>query len=345
MTVSSAIVRDIVHFSASYEVDKSSLCHQSGILLDYLDSPDHRVSLEELDRLWQRAVLLTDDHFLGLHLGQQFNFEAIGVVGYLMQNSPNLGAALQQAQRYSKIVGDVLDIRASQQGNQFVISFDPVPAWQMLSELSLRQSVEYDMAFALRSFEILTGQSFQLTATTFTYQTREPTVYQHAFGTEVQFEQAHNTMAFPCHYLDRPLAPVHSGLLSTLEQFAQNLLQQLTRQESVSNQVKELLVRQVGSGTPEVAAVADQLHMSKRTLQRKLQEEGQSFQKISDEVRTALAKQYLQQGGLSIGETAYLTGFSESAAFHRFFKQQTGKTPQTYQQPPKHNASNVQSAQ
>jgi AraC-like DNA-binding protein len=330
MTVSSAIVRDIVQFTASYGVDKSSLCLQSGIPPDYMDSPDHRVSLKQLDRLWQQAVHLTGDSFLGLRLGQQFNFEAIGVVGYLMQNSPNLGAALQQAQRYSKIVGDVLDIRASQQGDQFVISFEPVPAWQMLSEVSLRQSVEYDMAFALRSFEILT-KPFQLTSVMFTYQTHEPKVYQQAFGAEVKFEQPHNAMAFPCYYLERPLAPTHSGLLNTLEQFAQNQLQQLTRQKSVSSQVKELLVQQVSSGTPEVAVVADQLHMSKRTLQRKLQEEGQSFQKISDEVRTALAKHYLQQGGLSISETAYLTGFSESAAFHRFFKQQTGKTPQMYQ--------------
>jgi len=342
MTVSSAIVRDIVQFAVSYGVDKPSLCQRSGIPLDYLNSPDHRVSLEQLDRLWQQAVYLTGDSFLGLRLGQRFNFEAIGVVGYLMQNSPNLGAALQQAQRYSKIVGDVLDIQANQQEDQLVITFEPVPAWQMLSEVSLRQSVEYDMAFALRSFKLLTGQPFQLTYVAFAYQPHEPKVYRQAFGTEVKFEQPHSTMAFPCHYLERPLAPVHSGLLNTLEQFAQNLLQQLTQRESVSSRVKELLVQQVGNGTPEVATVADQLHMSKRTLQRKLQEEGQSFQKISDEVRTALAKQYLQQGGLSIGETAYLTGFSESAAFHRFFKQQTGKTPQMYQQPPKHNSSNAE---
>jgi len=254
-------------------------------------------------------------------------------VGYLMQNSSNLGAALQQAQRYSKIVGDVLDIQASQRGNQLVITFDPVPAWQMLSEVSLRQSVEYDMAFTQRSFEILTGQPFQLSYVALAYQPPEPAVYQQAFGTEVRFGQSHNALAFPCHFLELRLAPIHSGLLNTLEQFAQSLLQQLTRQDSVSNQVKELLLRQVGSGTPEVAAVAEQLHMSKRTLQRKLQEEGHSFQKISDEVRMALAKQYLQQGGLSISETAYLTGFSESAAFHRFFKQQTGETPQMHQNP------------
>ena len=331
MTVSSSIARSIVQFAHSYGVEEPILSRAAGISPAALDNPDQRITIEQLDKLWQQAVRLTGDPFLGLHLGEHFDLSAVGVVGYLMQNSPHLGAALQQAMRYGKIVGDVLDIQAFQQKDLLVITFTPVPAWQILSPVSLRQSIEYDMAFTLRCFRTLTGQPLRPTYVSLTYEATELTVYQQAFQTQLKFRQDTNTMAFDCQFLQLPIVAIHNQLLDTLEQFAQTLLQQLTHKESTTSQVKRVAVRRIGKDTFTVDSVADELIMSKRTLQRKLQQEGSSFRKIADEVRIALALRYLQQGGLSISETAYLTGFSESAAFHRFFKQQTGQTPQAYQ--------------
>ena len=331
MTVSSAIARQIVQFAGSYGVEALSLTKPLGITSSVLDDPDQRITLTQLDQLWQLAVSRTHDPYLGLHLGEQFDPNALGVVGYLMQNSPHLGEALQQVLRYGKLIGDVLDIRLSQKEGGVMITFVPVPAWQILSAVSLRQSVEYDMAFALRCFQTLTGQPLLPSCVSFAYEAAEPAVYEQTFQCQVRFGQGENTMVFDPQYLQLPIVNVHNQLLDTLEQFAQALLRQLTQQESTSQRVKQSTIRGIGKETLTVEQVANELAMSKRTLQRKLREEGSSFQKITDEVRVALALNYLREGNLSIGETAYLTGFSEAAAFHRFFKQQTGQTPQQYQ--------------
>lgn len=308
----------------------SVLVGSLGITPTDLDNSDRRITLEQLDQLWQQAVQRTEDPYLGLRLGQQFDLNALGVVGYLVQNSPTLGVALQQVARYGKIVGDVLDIRLAQRENQLMITFAPVPTWQMLSTMSLRQSVEYDMAFTLRCFQALTGQPLLPSYVSFAYEVAKPAIYQQIFQTQLKFGQNENTMVYDCRYLQLPIVNVHNQLLDTLEQFAQTLLRQLTQQESVTSQVKRTLLHHVGRSTCTLDSVADELMLSKRTLQRKLREENNSFQKIVDEVRIALASRYLQEERLSIGETAYLTGFSEAAAFHRFFKQQTGHTPQRY---------------
>jgi AraC-like DNA-binding protein len=80
-----------------------------------------------------------------------------------------------------------------------------------------------------------------------------------------------------------------------------------------------------------VEVIASRLGTSPRTLQRRLREEEQtSHKQLLDEIRHALALRYLDTEGLSIGEAAFLLGFSEPSAFHRAFKRWTGATPGAY---------------
>jgi len=67
--------------------------------------------------------------------------------------------------------------------------------------------------------------------------------------------------------------------------------------------------------------------MSERSLQRRLADEGQTFDALLDELRHELALRYLADKTLAIAEVAFLLGYSEPSAFHRAFKRWTGKTP------------------
>jgi AraC-like DNA-binding protein len=69
------------------------------------------------------------------------------------------------------------------------------------------------------------------------------------------------------------------------------------------------------------------LALAPRTLQRKLQEEGTTFQEVSDAVRKDLARQYIQSGEYDLSEVTYLTGFANPSAFSRAYKAWTGRTP------------------
>jgi AraC-like DNA-binding protein len=72
--------------------------------------------------------------------------------------------------------------------------------------------------------------------------------------------------------------------------------------------------------------MAKRLGLTARSLQRRLQDEGTSFQALRDETRRSLADRYLGQG-LSVAEISFLLGFSEPSAFFRAFKRWTGLTP------------------
>ena len=73
-----------------------------------------------------------------------------------------------------------------------------------------------------------------------------------------------------------------------------------------------------------------QLHISDRTLRRRLQEESTSFKEILNEVRMTMAQEYLSNTTLSIQEIAYLLEYSEASNFHRAFKNWCNKTPNDY---------------
>jgi AraC-like DNA-binding protein len=70
--------------------------------------------------------------------------------------------------------------------------------------------------------------------------------------------------------------------------------------------------------------------MSRRTLERRLSEEGTTYRDLVEGLRRGLAEQFLVEPRVAIAEVAFLLGFSEASAFHRAFKRWTGKTPTDY---------------
>ena len=90
---------------------------------------------------------------------------------------------------------------------------------------------------------------------------------------------------------------------------------------------RHCVLLQKRGGDPSLERVADQLSLTPRTLQRKLQELGTSHNEILDHMRRQLA---LREREMAICEVAYLLSFSESSSFHRAFKRWTGLTPKEF---------------
>ena len=112
-----------------------------------------------------------------------------------------------------------------------------------------------------------------------------------------------------------------------LESQADAILAQQTSRTGLAYQVQRALASRVAGGDTSIGALARELAMSGRTLQRRLATEGVSYQTLLDDARKAAAGQYLRESRLAIGEIAYLVGYSEPAPFHRAFKRWFGKTP------------------
>jgi AraC-like DNA-binding protein len=105
-------------------------------------------------------------------------------------------------------------------------------------------------------------------------------------------------------------------------------MKDLTQNASVRDRVRACLLEMLASGHYSMANIASKLAVSNRTLQRRLREEGTTFQKVLDELREELARHYLSTTDYTSVEISFLLGYEEPNSFFRAFRAWTGQTPE-----------------
>ena len=95
-------------------------------------------------------------------------------------------------------------------------------------------------------------------------------------------------------------------------------------------QVRQLVTDMLASQRASADQVASRLGMNRRTLHRQLARDGQSFSAILNAVRVDLARRYIEDRTLSLGEVAHLLGFSELSGFSRWFRTEFGRSPMSF---------------
>lgn len=109
-------------------------------------------------------------------------------------------------------------------------------------------------------------------------------------------------------------------------------LSELEDTATASERVQALLLELLPSNSATIEMVAERLAMSTRTLQRRLEDEGEHFRALLNRTRENLARHYLTRTRLSSGEIAFLLGFEDPNSFYRAFHDWTGQTPETVRQ-------------
>ena len=99
------------------------------------------------------------------------------------------------------------------------------------------------------------------------------------------------------------------------------------RSVSISEQVKWILKRLLAGARPEVSAVAREIGLSDRTLQRRIDDDGTTFRKLLREARQELAREHLNRPDIDVAEVAYLLGYEDSNSFYRAFGRGKGRHP------------------
>jgi AraC-like DNA-binding protein len=155
----------------------------------------------------------------------------------------------------------------------------------------------------------------------------DPTPLTKYFGIAPSFGTGVSGLEISDDVLSLPLSSADPALKRFLEEQGRTVLETRPASTDLVGVIRQELVRRLGKTEAKVETVADALELSPRTLQRRLETEGTSFQEVLDGVREQLAMSYLVNDSLTVSEIAYLLGYSELRAFDRAFRRWTGKTP------------------
>lgn len=147
------------------------------------------------------------------------------------------------------------------------------------------------------------------------------------YGCPVRFRSTGNRLVFRREDLDLSFASYNAELVEMLTPQLELASKVPSPKATASEQVRRLLRQFLSAGRPEIEAVAKDLGMSGRTLQRRIEEEGSTFRDLLSQARRELAQEYLGDPTLDLKEIVYLLGYEDAPSFYRAFRHWEGTTP------------------
>jgi AraC-like DNA-binding protein len=316
-------VRGVADTLSAAGLEAVALLGEAGIDATALSDPDSRFPTERVSLLWQLAVARSGDPAIGLANWAAVKPGSFDTIAYTMMSSANLRDMLERLVRYVGVVSDAASVAVTEdpEGCRMTLELfggsEPVP----------RQRFEFDLMTLLTFFRWVTNRDLRPMALELRYPPpADPRPYQDAFKCSLRFNATTNALLFANADLILPLPTAHPLLAGVHDRFAREHLQRLDLAHT-SGRVRTAIARSLPDGEPRRKQIAKALEISERTLQRRLEAEATSFQRLLNDTRRELAQQYLGQRDLSLADVAYLLGFGDQSSFFRASKRWFGTSP------------------
>jgi AraC-like DNA-binding protein len=307
-------------------LDVAALFEEAGLDMPALSDPDSRFPTERVSLLWQLAVARSGDPAIGLANSSIAKPASFDVVAYTMLSSPNLLGSLERVSRYVGILSDAATLVVTQDDEGYRMIFELFGGGQPVP----RQRFEFDLMTLLSFCRWITNPDLRPLALELRFPPpADLQPYQDAFKCSLRFNSSANALLFARADVISPLPTAHPLLAEEHERIAGEHLRRLDLAQ-VSNRARAAIIRHLPDGEPRRAEIASTLEMSERTLQRRLEAEGTSFQRLLDDTRRELAQRYLGQTDMSLCDATYLLGFSNQSSFFRACKRWFGTSPRHY---------------
>lgn len=281
---------------------------------------------------WQQhldsAAQTLDDPLLGLHVGATISPKNLGVLGYVLLACGTLGGALQRLQQYHQLIYDVNPMKLEIQDDKVHL------IWGQAMGRPGALVDETAIAALLHFCRDITNQpNYAPIRVCFINQAPSNlAAYTQWFGCPVSFGEEETRVVVAASALQTPLRSADPALIEILQQQADALLESLPQQPNTltTDSVRKHISQQLRDSEPSAETAAAALHMTSRTLHRRLSQESTSFRQLLQHTRHQLAKDYLQDHRLQLSEIAQLLAYSEQSALTRAFKSWQGQTPAQY---------------
>lgn len=305
--------------------DAGELLRQAGIAPALIESPLARVSAAQFSALWLGVAGVLDDELFGQD-ARRMKVGSFAMLCRTLVHCENLRSALLCMARFFNLILDDFHCSLQEADGRasLVIEESPAPAPRILGHETLLM-----MQHGLACW--LVGRRIPILAAAFSYpEPSRSAEYRRMYCDALSFSQGATALAFDAAYLARPLVQSQRSAKEFIAAAPANIVLKYKNSSGLAAQIRRHLRAATGSEWPDFEQVADRLNMSPSTLRRRLEDEGQSFQSIKDQLRRDLAIHFLCHTRKSVADVAADLGFAEVSAFHRAFKKWTGTRPGSY---------------
>jgi AraC-like DNA-binding protein len=307
-------------------IDSARVLALAGMTVAEIRAPDGRVPATFEFAFWDAIVEHTQDRMIGLRLAEHIQVGALGGYEYLVRNSQTIRAAIDQAAKFERVLDDLTRVRIIESEQEAAIRHYREGGWPHSgygSECLFGAMVRLGKMIA--PDEPVLGVRFAHAAN------GDLQVYRAFFGCPVTFDASYNEIVIRRDALDRPVPTADPVLSRVLEEHMTHVLGRLPTEDALVQRARRLLGDALQHQTDiSLEQLARTMHMSERTLRRRLEDHGTSYKNLLDELRRELACHYVARTQQSFEETGARLGFADISAFYRAFKRWTSTTPAAY---------------
>lgn len=299
-----------------------AVLRQAGLPLGILDQEKVLLTTEEFFALYHGIAEVSSDPTIGLKLGTEDRMERYDPIAIAAISTRSLRDAIGRIGRYKQLTCPE-KISLVERGNESAVHF----TWLLAHEKEPAMLVNVCFAWILSIAQRGTGQPIHAKRVEFQRPEVHRAIYEKHFQCRVKYKAAKNVLVFNKSDMDTAFLTYNADLLAAVAPQLEAELKQQLAEKNFREQVKGTLKRLLAGERPAIEHVARELRLSKRTLQRRLTEDGITFQQLMEEARRELAQHYLLHSSLELNETAYLLGYEDANSFFRAFHEWEGTSP------------------
>ena len=303
-------------------VRASAVLRRAGLPQGFIDQPRVLLNTEELFALWRAIGEVSANPAIGLLLGTETKTERFHPIGLAALSTENFGSAIDQIARYKQLTCPE-EILQERDDEEWSIQF----RWLLADEIEPPVLNECCFAWVLSIARHGTGMRLSPLRVEFVQPCAQVKTMERHFVCPVVCGAARNAIVFRAADAQRPFVTRNAELLGMLAPQFEEELRQENGDENFIDRVRVAIQQKLAGRRPNIEDIADALHISSRTLQRRLQDEGASFQRVLEKARHQLARHYLNNSVLELNEAAYLLGYEDSSSFVRAFRTWEGIPP------------------
>lgn len=327
--VTSLFLRKVVA-AAGADLDRAALLASVGLDPESEGDVARMISDDDYYTLLERILAESGGAgALSLRVGASMDCDDYGAFGLAWKAAPSLRGSFARAELYWRLLTSVVEYELvpEARGAWFTVRRrgQPRPGMCLSNEATL--------ASVLSLIRQVSPGDFAPLEVRFSHRAMsDPAAYSTYFGCRVVFDADRDAMLVSADRLAARNRLGDEAITRFLLPHLDRELDRVTARDGLRGQVQDAVAGSLSEGVPRMAAIARDLGMGERTLQRRLAEEGLSFQALVDAARRDLAEGLLTQSDYSLAEIAFLTGFSEQSAFSRAFKRWTARTPAAFRE-------------
>ncbi|MBV8605482.1 MAG: AraC family transcriptional regulator [Pelomonas sp.] len=310
-------------------LDAGAWLARRGLSRAQLDEPGDALPLAVFGALVSDALALADEPALGLLVGQRLVVHTHGMLGFAAQHCATLRQVVALIEQYLSLRTPFVTVRHEVGGASVLLLLDErVPLGE------IRRSVLEAIVLALKNIlEFLALPLRPVVEVAFPFGAPEYAgLARDIVGCPIRYRRARASVTLSLALFDQPLRALDVDAFRTAAEACADELNRLTERNALASRVRRLLLDKGTSGFPSLPTTARLLHLTPRTLHRRLVGEGTSFGALLAEVRHSLALHHLQAGALSVDAIAAALGYADVANFRRAFRRRGGRPPSAFRQ-------------